>query len=166
MSALQEIIARLDREGPPPRTTEEVEWLRRLCRETEELLYQRRGPKRDIYARCGQCQRSYGPVLPCYGLHITFPFLTMDGYGCLYCRETRFDTPPKRWARWDPNALLGDRGRRGPVARGRLACHHRCRTRTGNVTRYYISRRDGILALRAAVEAGRDELVLGVDLAR
>jgi hypothetical protein len=163
MSALQEIIARLDGEGPPPRTREELEWLMHLCHEADRLRYERR---RDVFARCQICQRSYGPVLPCYSPHITFPFVTIGGYGCSQCRMRSIVPAPKRWAKWDPNALLGDRGRRGPVARGSLTCHHRCRTRTGEVTTYLISRRGGILALRAALEADRDELVLGVDLAR
>jgi len=163
---LQAIVARLSREAPEPRTKEEVEWLWRLCLEAEELMYERRGRKRDIYARCGQCQRSYGPVLICNNLHLAFPFVAVSGYGCHLCKETGLEEPPKAWAKWDPCALVGGHGSRGPVARGRLTCHHRCRTKTGRVTSYLISPREGILALRAALEAGRDELFLGVDLAR
>jgi hypothetical protein len=163
---MQEIIARLSREAPEPRTKEEVEWLDRLSREIEELWYARSGPKKHIYARCSQCQRSYGPVVTCPHLHITFPFVKISGYGCDFCKVIGPEERPKVWAGWDPNWLLGFGGRRGGVPRGRLTCHHRCRTKTGKITSYLISQREGIIALRAALEAGRDELFLGVDLAR
>jgi hypothetical protein len=141
--------------------------------EVEPELWPLWEEQQPVWLRCGHCpqQRRLAQLLPMNqpsggyarimhfeGITTTSPYTGMPSTMADYDRRGRSRIVAPRPSIHIHDVTLGDERRIGPMMRMTFTCHHKCR-------RTYTWRMDTLVgAYVAAVRAGRNEIIAGLDV--